>query len=151
MPQALSATYLHVIFSTKERRPFLRDPVLRNRLHEYLGGVSKQLDCHPVRIGGVEDHVHLLCRLSRTISMAEWIKELKRVSSLWIKQADSAFRDFAWQGGYAAFSVSVSNLQRVERYIANQESHHRRMSFQDELRLLLEKHKIEWDERYLWD
>jgi len=120
-------------------------------LHEYLGGISRELDCHPVRIGGVEDHVHLLCRLSRTISQADWVKELKRVSSAWLKQAEPSLHDFAWQGGYATFSVSVSNLPRVERYVEMQEPHHRKMNFQEELRLILRKHKLEWDERYLWD
>ena len=151
MSQAFSAAYLHLIFSTKERRPFLRDLSLRARLHEYLGGISRELDCHPVRIGGVEDHVHLLCRLSRTISQADWVKELKRVSSAWLKQAEPSLHDFAWQGGYATFSVSVSNLPRVERYVEMQEPHHRKMNFQEELRLILRKHKLEWDERYLWD
>jgi putative transposase len=103
MSQALSAAYLHLIFSTKERRPFLRDPITRVRLHEYLGGVSRQLDCHPVRIGGVEDHVHLLCRFSRTVSQADWVKELKRVSSTWLKQADPSLRGFAWQGATPRF------------------------------------------------
>jgi putative transposase len=151
MPQALSAAYLHLIFSTKERRPFLREPILRARLHEYLGGISKELDCHPVRIGGVEDHVHLLCRFGRTISQADWVKELKRVSSTWLKQTESSLHDFGWQGGYATFSVSASKLADTERYIERQEEHHRKVSFQEELRLILRKHQLEWDERYLWD
>ncbi len=151
MSQAISAAYLHLIFSTRERRPFLRDPALRARLHEYLGGVSKELDCQPVRIGGVEDHVHLLCRFSRTLSQADWVKELKRVSSSWLRQTEPAFQDFAWQGGYATFSVSVSNLDRVERYIAKQEDHHQKINFQDELRLILQRHQMQYEERYLWD
>lgn len=84
------------------------------------------------------------------MSLAEWVKELKRVSNLWIKDKYS-IRDFEWQGGYAAFSVSVSNLERVEKYIADQEKHHRKLSFQDELRFLFRKHDMEWDERYVWD
>jgi putative transposase len=154
MPQALSAAYLHLVFSTKERRPFLRDPEMRSRLHEYLGGISKELDCPPVRIGGVEDHVHLLCRFGRTISQADWAKELKRVSSIWLKEQNTnnaTWRTFQWQGGYATFSVSVSNLEKVTEYIAKQDEHHRKMNFQDELRTLLKKHKVEWNEEYLWD
>jgi putative transposase len=151
MPQSLSCAYLHLVFSTKDRRPYLRDPELRQRLHEYVGGISKQLDCHPVRIGGVEDHVHLLARFSRTLSQADWIKELKRVSSLWLKQQNRDLDDFAWQGGYATFSVSASNLDHVTKYIASQEDHHRKMTFQDELRTLLTKHGMTWDEKYLWD
>jgi len=93
--------YIHLVFSTRDRWPFLRDPACRGSLHEYLGGISKQLDCPPVSIGGVEDHVHLLCRLGRTISQADWVKELKRVSSSWLKPQSTALRSFAWQGGTA--------------------------------------------------
>jgi putative transposase len=150
-PQALSAAYIHLVFSTKDRRPFFRDPEFRARLHEYLGGISKQLGCEPVRVGGVEDHVHILCRFSRTITQADWVKELKRISSIWLKQQGPEFVAFEWQGGYATFSVSVSNLDAVEGYIVKQDEHHRRFSFQEELRRLLRKHGIEWNESYLWD
>jgi REP-associated tyrosine transposase len=149
MPQSLSAVYIHLVFSTKERRPFLRDERIRGLLHPYLGKISKQLGCAPIITGGVEDHVHLLARFGRTITQAEWVKELKRVSNLWLKGQHS-IRDFEWQGGYADFSVSASNLERVKQYIANQQQHHRKMNFQDELRTLLRCHEIEWDERYIW-
>ena len=151
MPQSLSIVYIHLVFSTKERRPFLRDKAVRDSLHGYMGGISKNLDCPPILIGGVEDHVHLLCRFARTITQAEWVKELKRVSNGWLKEQGSGFVDFEWQGGYADFGVSQSNLEQVKRYIANQEEHHRKMTFQDELRELLRKHQQEWDERYVWD
>jgi len=151
MPQSLSAVYIHLVFSTKDRRPLLRDKPTRDALHSYLGGVSKQLDCPPILAGGVEDHVHLLARFGRTITQAEWVKELKRVSNLWLKERGRNFADFEWQGGYADFGVSQSNLEQVKQYIANQEEHHRKMSFQDELRVLLRKHEIEWDEKYVWD
>ena len=151
MPQSLSAVYIHLVFSTKDRRPFLRDPHMRQRLHRYIGEVSKRLDCPPIRIGGVEDHVHLMARLSRTITQAGWVKELKRVSNRWLKEQGAVYEDFDWQGGYAAFSVSRSNLDRVSHYISGQPEHHRKRSFQDELRALLCKHGVEWDERYLWD
>ena len=150
MPQSLSAVYIHLVFSTKERRPFLKDKAIRTALHSYLGGISKRLRCAPIITGGVEDHIHLLARLGRTITQAEWVKELKRVSNLWIKD-EYSIKDFAWQGGYAAFSVSASNLDQVQRYIATQEEHHRKLSFQDELRALFRKHDLEWDERYVWD
>ncbi len=101
--------------------------------------------------GGVEDHVHLLCRFSRTITQAEWVKELKRVSNGWLKEQGREFADFEWQGGYADFSVSQSNLDQVKEYIATQEVHHRKMTFQDELRMLLRRHEIEFDEHYVWD
>ncbi|MES2707104.1 MAG: IS200/IS605 family transposase [Verrucomicrobiota bacterium] len=161
MPQSLSAVYVHGVFSTKERRPFFRDPGFRHAVHGYLGAISQRLECGPARVGGVEDHVHILARLARTISQAEWVKELKRASSLWIKEQQanspsiegpgSSLKEFAWQGGYACFSVSVSNLETVEDYIRRQEEHHRKRSFQDELRRMLEKHGEAWDERYLWD
>ena len=151
MPQSLSAVYIHLVFSTKDRRPLLRDKPTRDALHSYLGGVSKQLDCPPILVGGVEDHVHLLARFGRTITQAEWVKELKRVSNLWLKERGRDYADFEWQGGYADFSVSQSNLEQVKQYIAGQEDHHRKIGFQDELRALLRKHEIEWDEKYVWD
>ena len=150
MPQSLSAVYLHAVFSTKERRPFLRDLALRESLHGYLGEISKRLECAPIRVGGVEDHIHILARLGRTVTQADWIKELKRASTLWLKSQVSV-PDFSWQGGYGCFSVSVSNLDIVTSYIENQEEHHKKISFQDELRALLRKHRETWDEKYLWD
>ena len=151
MPQSLSAVNLHRVFSTKDRRPFLRDKAVRDALHAYLGGVSKTLDCPPLIVGGVEDHVHLLCRFARTITQAEWVKELKRISNGWLKEHGRDYADFEWQGGYADFSVSQSNLEQVKQYIASQKEHHRKTTFQDELRTLLRKHEIEFDERYVWD
>ncbi len=150
MPQSLSAVYIHLVFSTKHRQPFLRDRDMRATLHSQIGGISKTLGCAPILMGGVEDHVHLLARLGRTITQSEWIKELKRVSNLWLKK-EYALSDFEWQGGYADFSVSESNLDQVKAYIASQEEHHRKIGFQDELRALLLRHRIEWDERYIWD
>jgi REP element-mobilizing transposase RayT len=115
----------------------------------YLGEISKRLDCPPIQVGGVEDHIHLLARFGRTITQAEWIKELKRISNEWLKE--QGIPDFRWQGGYADFSVSQSNLEDVKAYILRQEEHHRKTSFQDELRALLRRHQMEWDERYIWD
>lgn len=151
MPQSLSVVYVHLVFSTKNRRPLLRDRAVRESGHAYLGEISKRLECPPFRVGGVADHIHLLARLGRTITQAEWVKELKRVSNIWFQSQGDDYADFQWQNGYAAFSVSHSNLDRVIRYIDNQEEHHRRKSFQDELRTLLRKHSVAWDERYVWD
>jgi REP-associated tyrosine transposase len=120
MPQSLSAVYIHLVFSTKDRRPFLRDAAMRGSLHSFLGGISKKLQCPPILIGGIEDHVHILARFGRTITQADWVKELKRVSNFWLK-GQGGFDNFEWQGGYAAFSVSQSNLDGVKNYIANQE------------------------------
>ncbi len=151
MPQSFSAVYIHLVFSTKDRRPFLRDKVVREKLHSQLGGISKTLECPPLLVGGVEDHVHLLCRFARTITQAQWVKELKRISHGWLKAQGHEYADFEWQGGYADFSVSQSVLEQVKKYIAGQEMHHQRMTFQDELRELLRRHELEIDERYVWD
>lgn len=150
MPHSLSLVYLHLVFSTKDRRPQLRDPTLRSDAHAYLSGVSKTLDCPALIVGGVEDHVHILAHFGRLQSQAQWVKELKRVSSIWMRQQSSTTSNFSWQNGYAIFSVSHSNVPKVKRYIQDQEYHHRKMTFQDELRRLLEKHQAQWDERYLW-
>ena len=150
MPQSLSAVYIHLIFSTKERYPYLQDENLQQALHAHLGEVSKRLACPPIRVGGVEDHVHILARFGRTITQAEWVKELKRVSNDWLK-TEAGLRHFQWQSGYADFSVSAADLETVKRYIENQKEHHRRIGFQDEVRSLLREYSMEWDERYLWD
>jgi REP element-mobilizing transposase RayT len=139
------------VFSTKERPAAFQNPALRAELHAYLGGVSKTLDCPPLIVGGVADHVHLLGRLGRTVTQADWVKELKRVSNIWVKERGPEWTLFAWQSGYGCFSVSQSNVTRVSDYIANQEAHHDKIGFQDEFRALLRKHNLEWDERYVWD
>ncbi len=151
MSQSLSSVYLHLVFSTKERFPFLSDQNVRDEMHAFLGGIAKKRDCPPLCVGGVADHVHLLLRLGRGISQSEVVKELKRSSSLWIKERFPQILKFSWQAGYGAFSVSVSNLDSVRRYIEKQEDHHRRISFQDEFRSLLAKHGLSFDERYVWD
>jgi REP element-mobilizing transposase RayT len=151
MPQTFSATFLHLVFSTKERRPFLSDSTIRRDMHSYIAGVSARLDCPALVVGGVADHVHLLARFGTDIKQQEWVKELKRLSSLWIKQRDPSYRDFYWQTVYGVFSVSASNVERVRVYIQRQEEHHRKASFQDEFRGLLRKHGLVWDERYVWD
>jgi putative transposase len=151
MPQSLAKILVHSVFSTKERRPFLRDRLLRQELHQYLGGILAQLDCQPIIAGGVEDHVHLLCALSRTCEPAAMIKEAKRGSSLWLKTRSPDLKDFAWQNGYGIFSVGFSQIGSVRKYIAGQEEHHRKTSFQDEFRQLLRRYEIAFDERYVWD
>jgi REP element-mobilizing transposase RayT len=151
MPHSLSAVYIHLVFSTKNREPTFRDKQLRQQVHAYLGGVSRELECSPLLVGGVEDHVHILARFGRTITQATWIKELKRVSNAWIQRQGREFRRFHWQDGYSDFSVSHSNLDRVQAYIARQEEHHRKRDFQDELRALLRRHQIPYDEKHLWD
>jgi REP element-mobilizing transposase RayT len=151
MPQSLANVLVHIIFSTKQRRPFLQDADVRADLHSYLAGISRNHDCPPVRVGGTEDHVHILARQARTISLADWVMELKRASSIWCKEKGPALELFQWQAGYGAFSVSQSQSPRVEQYIAGQEEHHRKMTFQEEFREFLKNYEIEYDERYVWD
>ncbi len=151
MPQSLSRMYAHLVFSTKYRQPFLHDPLIRSEMHSYLGAISKHLSCQPIIVGGVEDHVHILALLGRTATQAGWVKELKRMSCLWIKKRDSSMADFAWQGGYGVFSVSSFHVNTVRAYIARQEEHHRKVKFKDEYRGILRQYKVEWDERYVWD
>src|SRR5437764_5045637 len=117
MPQSLARILVHTVFSTKERRPFLRDLSLRQELHRYLGGILTNLDCQPIIVGGVEDHVHLLCALSRTCEAAAMVKEVKRGSSLWLKTKSPDLQEFAWQGGYGIFSIGFSQIESVRDYI----------------------------------
>jgi len=149
MPQSLSKIYLHIVFSTKDRAPFLEADEIRYRLHAYLAETCNQLGCNAIIVGGVKDHVHILCSLTRTITVADLIKEIKRVSSIWLKSEDC--ESFAWQRGYGAFSTAESLLPEVTAYVRNQEQHHRELDFKTEFRLLLHKHGIEHDERYVWD
>ncbi len=151
MPQSHSNVILHVVFSTKNRDPFL-DHEIRGRMHGYLATLCRDLDstCHIV--GGVADHVHIVTSLPRTLSQSQLLEDIKKKSSSWIKGIDpSQYEKFSWQRGYGAFSVSPSNRDEVVGYAATQKEHHRKLTFQEEYRKLLEKHQIEWDERYVWD
>lgn len=150
MPQSLANIYIHLIFSTKERFPFLKDD-FRDELHRYLATVIGNLNCPAVIINSVEDHVHILFRLHRTVAIAKVVEEAKKSSSKWIKSKSPAMTKFAWQAGYGAFSVSESNAPKVANYIREQQEHHRTRAFQEEYREFLEKHKIEFDEQYVWD
>ncbi len=150
MPQSLSHVVIHTIFSTKHRRPFLLDSDLRSDTFAYLGGVCRSFDAIPLIIGGHTDHVHLLTTLPRTLSQSEFVKECKRPSTNWLKK-EKGVEDFSWQSGYGVFSVSESRIPLVVHYIQQQEEHHRTKTFQEEYRQFLEKHKISYDERYVWD
>ncbi len=116
-----------------------------------MAKVLENLDCNAKAIGGVADHVHVLCSLSKNLSVAELVEEIKKPTSRWLKTKSPTLRDFRWQSGYAAFSVSQSGMARVREYIAAQAEHHRRHPFQDELRAFLKKHMVNFDEQYLWD
>ena len=149
MSQSLANIYVHLIFSTKKRAPYLHDLVIRQELHAYMAGILQRRQSHVLAVGGTEDHAHILCLLSKNESLAVSVAELKRSSSLWIKAKHHL--PFQWQAGYGAFSVSHTLVERVCRYISNQVEHHRTVSFQDEFRNLLQAQGIEWDERYVWD
>ena len=151
MSQSLAKVLLHVIYSTKDRDPFLADQEVRRNMHSYLATVFKEYDSPALLIGGVADHVHILCLLSRTHSISEVIREAKRNSSKWIKTQGNRLEKFRWQSGYGAFSVSQSQAAQVKAYISTQERHHQRRSFQDEYRDFLKKYEVEYDERYVWD
>jgi REP element-mobilizing transposase RayT len=151
MPQSLANVLVHIVFSTKERRAFLQNHDLRDEMHRYLAGISANLECPAIIVGGAIDHVHLLANQSRTIALAEWVKELKRASSLWAKTKSPQWDLFQWQAGYGAFSVSQSQKDRVKEYIRSQVEHHRLLSFQEEFRQILKKHGIAFDEKYVWD
>jgi putative transposase len=150
MPQSLSFLLVHIVFSTKDRAPVIDAPVLPS-LHAYLATVARGLDCECYRVGGVADHVHLAVRLSRTVTTAKLVEDLKTSSSKWLKTQSPALTAFSWQRGYGAFSVGPSDLDALRHYIDTQEKHHRTKSFQDEYRAFLTKYGIEFDERYVWD
>jgi REP element-mobilizing transposase RayT len=149
MPQSLSQVMIHLVFSTKNREPFINQTI-QDRLHGYILGILSQMKCPSIQTGGVADHVHILFVLGRTTTQAEVVEEVKKSSSKWMK-ADGGVPNFSWQNGYGAFSVSESHREKVIDYIKNQEEHHRTITFQEEYRKLLEKYRIPFDEKYVWD
>lgn len=151
MSQSLVKNLVHLVYSTKHRQQWLTDDV-RERLFAYQAGILKQWQSPALVIGGTEDHVHTLFSLSKNYALKKIVEEVKKGSSKWMKTEEgAAIRDFQWQAGYAGFSVSQSNVEGVRRYIQNQAEHHRRMTFQDELRALFKRHGLEYNERYVWD
>jgi REP element-mobilizing transposase RayT len=150
MPQSLSQVLLHIVFSTKDRRPWL-DPAIRPRMHAYLATLCRNCDCQAYRVGGAADHVHIAARLARTISQADLLEKIKKTSSAWIKDQGKEYAAFFWQGGYGDFSIGWSQLEELVRYIDRQEQRHRTQSFQEEYRDLLRKYHVEFEERYVWD
>lgn len=141
---------MHIVFSTKYRQPLIYTPV-ENELHAYLGGICKNLECHPIKIGGYTDHIHILCMLSKKIALMKLLEEVKSHSSKWMKTKGEELKNFYWQDGYGAFSVNPSEVDRVINYIANQHTHHSKKTFQEEYREILKKYDVEYDERYVWD
>jgi REP element-mobilizing transposase RayT len=150
MPQSLSLILVHLVFSTKDRLPLIGEAI-REGLHAFLAGVARTAGCECFRVGGVADHVHLAVRLSRTITVAQLIEDLKTSSSKWIKEQSSKLGAFAWQRGYGAFSVGPGDRQALLDYIDSQEEHHRTRTFQEEYRAFLNKYDIAYNEQYVWD
>lgn len=150
MSQSLVKNLVHLVFSTKYRTPWIPAEV-RKGLYAYQAGTCNGLKSPALSIGGVDDHVHILFSLSKNYALYKVVEQIKTASSKWMKTEGTGNKDFYWQLGYAAFSVSQSNVEDVTKYIENQEEHHRKMSFQDELRLLFERHGIQYDEGYVWD
>jgi REP element-mobilizing transposase RayT len=150
MPQSLARVYLHVIFSTKNREPILAAD-WRDELFHVLGGTANNLGCQSLIVGGVADHVHMLFQLGRTVTIADAVGKIKSTSSLWVNQTRGLPTPFHWQGGYAVFSASQSNIEAVVECIRRQPEHHAKQSFQDELREWLRRYEIQWDEQYVWN
>ena len=150
MPQSLSKVYVHITFSTKNRVNRIDDKI-ETPLFEYIGGVCKQMECNPIKVGGHENHIHILCLLSRKVAQMTLLENIKKSSSKWIKTKGDEYSDFYWQDGYGIFSVNPTEIEVVKKYISNQKEHHKKRTFQDEFRAFLKKYNVDYDERYIWN
>ena len=150
MPQSLAKVYLHITFGTKYRQPIIKSDV-EKELYKYLASICKANESPSIVINGVSDHIHILCVLSRKITISKLVEELKKSSSKWIKTKGSNYINFYWQNGYGVFSVSQSGVNAVKKYIQNQKEHHKKKSFKEEYLDALKKYEVEFDEKYLWD
>ena len=149
MAQTLVSLLVHVVFSTKNRANLIT-PTIEPDLYKYISGTLRKMESPCLKIGGTANHLHLLVSQSKNIALAFLLEELKKSSSKWIKQQDASLRLFKWQDGYGAFTIGQSKVATLRRYIELQKIHHRRRSFQDELRGLLKKYRVDYDERYIW-
>jgi REP element-mobilizing transposase RayT len=150
MPQSYVCLPIHVVFSTKNRAPFIQTE-WEDRLYSYIGGILREEKCVLLAAGGMPDHVHLLISWSKERSVADVLRVIKTNSSKWIHETIVGQADFAWQSGYSAFAVSQSNLEQVRRYIANQKQHHRTITFKDEFIAFLKKHGNPYNDQYIFD
>ena len=150
MANTFTSLHFHVIFSTKNREPWIR-PDIESRVWSYLGGIARENDMKAILIGGIENHVHLLLGLPPTVAVSKAVQVIKGGSSAWLKDTFPWAREFGWQDGYGAFTVSKSLVPEVEDYILNQREHHRMKTFEEEYRAVLEKHETRFEERYLFD
>ena len=149
MPQSLTNVFVHITFSTKYRKKLI-DESIKDQLFNYLGGICKGQNCLPISVGGHQNHVHILCILSKMITQADLLMELKKSSSKWIKTQGHKYSNFYWQDGYAIFSVSPKGVDNVANYIRNQEEHHSNITIEEELLKLLRSYNIDFNEKYLW-
>lgn len=150
MPQSLVKNYVHLVFSTKYRQPFI-DKTIQPKLYAYINGICQKNECYIYAIGGIEDHIHILCLLSKKMALYKLLETMKSNSSRWIKTKGKNYQNFYWQEGYGAFSVNPSEISIVKKYIDNQEEHHKKRDFKNEFRAFLNKYEVEYDERYVWD
>ena len=149
MPQSLTSILVHIIFSTKDRNPFIKTKISKN-LYRYMISVARAYNSSIIEIGGTEDHIHILSILPKTLALSKLVEELKKSSSKWMKTQGAWYRNFAWQSGYGAFSISQSNISVLIKYIRNQQKHHEKITFQDEYRLFLERYRVSFNEKYAW-
>lgn len=150
MPQSLANIPVHLIWSTKNREPFIK-PEIEKELFSYMASIFRAHESPALTINGTADHVHNLIILSRTNTVAQLVEQVKKSSSKWIKTKGPFYRNFYWQSGYAALGLGQSNIPALKAYIANQKEHHRKKTFQEEYIAFLKKYGIEYDERYVWD
>jgi len=150
MSQSLIRAYVHIVFSTKHRLPLINSKI-EPELHRYIGGICKRMEFQPLIVGGYTDHIHILCTLSKKTPLSNLLEEVKSHSSKWMKTKDEQFKNFYWQDGYGAFSISHTHIEQTKRYIENQHAHHDQQTFQREYVELLETNGVEFEEKYLWD
>lgn len=150
MANTYASLYYHIVFSTKHREPYLAEP-LQERVWAYLGGIARENDMTAICVGGMADHEHVLLSMKPTQTISKAVQLLKGGSSLWIHQTFQPLKQFAWQDGYGAFTICRHHTEEVVAYIQNQKKHHRRRTFQEEYLQFLKEHRVEFDERYLWD
>ena len=149
MPQSYVNLIYHIVFSTKDRNPIITE-ACESRLHEYIGGTIRGLGGIALAVNGTEDHIHILAKLRQDKAVSDVLRDLKANASGWMHKVFPDQKEFAWQNGYGAFTVSATQVETVKNYIANQKVHHQTQSFQDEFVLALQRNDVEYDEKYLW-
>jgi len=150
MASTLTNLLYHIVFTTRKKQDFII-PTLSVELYPYIGGIIREDKGKLLKIGGILNHVHILARFSASISVSEMMRRIKGSTSKWVNESSRSTQHFSWQRGYGAFSVSESAVENVISYIGNQDEHHKKITFEEEFLLLLQKHKISYDEKYIWD